>query len=243
MIARWVASSVIAMIGLVVVGCTPAYLPQTTTTPSPEATLTPFSTATGAAATVTPAVTALVTPMVLPASATASATASAVVSATAPATATASAVVNATASATALQAPAIPSPVPTPPAGGMPTALPYATRRASLGATFLAVDSTAWQPFSVSLAPTGLVTWENWDTTSAHPVECVQAESGPCPWQGQLALAPAQTDTAGQVVPSAVTLAFPRPGIFVFRDALHTKMRGEVVVGAPGRVTPSGAGG
>ena len=241
MIARWVSSSVIAMIGLVAVGCTSAYLPQTTTTPIPGATLTPFSTATGAASTATPAVTALVTPTVLPASVTASVTASATASVTASATATA--VVNATASATALQAPATPSPVPTPPDGGMPTALPYATRRASLGATFRAVDSTAWQPFSVSLAPTGLVTWENWDTTSAHPVECVQAESGPCPWQGQLALAPAQMDAAGQVVPSAVTLAFPRPGIFVFRDALHTKMRGEVVVGAPGRVTPSGAGG
>lgn len=130
------------------------------------------------------------------------------------------------------QAPATPESGPTP--------LPYATLRASPDATFRILDSTAWQPYSRGIRPGGTITWENWDTTSAHPVECVQAEPAACPWTGRIELPPA-TATNGTVTPSTASFAGFAPGIYIFRDALHPEMRGEIVVGAPARqpMTPA----
>jgi plastocyanin len=121
-----------------------------------------------------------------------------------------------------------------------PTPFAYATLRASPDATFRALDSTAWQPYSRGIRPAGTITWENWDTSSAHPVECVQGEPAACPWTGRIELPPA-TAANGTVIPSTASFSGFAPGVYIFRDALHPDMRGEIVVGAPARqpMTPA----
>jgi plastocyanin len=97
-------------------------------------------------------------------------------------------------------------------------------------------EGQAWQPTSVSIAPTQAVLWENDDTMSGHPIECVQSDSSTaCPWQGALALPAAQRDASGVVHPSWTQVIFLNGGSYTFRDALHTALIGKVVVGAPGR--------
>jgi hypothetical protein len=97
-------------------------------------------------------------------------------------------------------------------------------------------EGQGWRPPSVSIAPTQAVVWENDDPTSAHPVECVPAESsGACPWSGALALPAARRDASGALIPSQAQAIFRNPGTFTFRDAAHPALRGQVVVGAPGR--------
>jgi plastocyanin len=118
---------------------------------------------------------------------------------------------------------------------GAPTPFPYATLRSSPAATFRALDGTAWQPYSREVRPGGTITWENWDTSGPHPIECVAAESSGCPWTGRIELPAATSDASGAVVPSAASFSGFPPGIFIFRDALHPQMRGEIVVGAPAR--------
>jgi hypothetical protein len=104
------------------------------------------------------------------------------------------------------------------------------------GSTFRIHQGTGWSPLSLGIAPRGTITWQNFDTTSAHPVECAPLIPGhdPCPWSGTLALLPARSDASGAVVPSAVSLRFDNPGIFYFRDALHHAYVGEITCGAPG---------
>jgi plastocyanin len=119
---------------------------------------------------------------------------------------------------------------------GVPTPFPYATLRSSPDATFRVADSTAWQPYSRGIRPGGTITWENYDAKSAHPIECVPAESSAgCPWSGRIELPAATVDANGTVVPTTASFSGFPPGIFIFRDALHPLMRGEIVVGAPAR--------
>jgi plastocyanin len=123
-----------------------------------------------------------------------------------------------------------------PPGGtGTPPTPPFPRETPVPGtAVFRAYDSQGWQPPSVRIAPGETVTWENHDTASAHPIECVQQDSSAaCPWTGQIALPAAAPDASGAVVPSTARIAFPRPGIYTFRDAAHTGMVGQVIVGAP----------
>lgn len=108
------------------------------------------------------------------------------------------------------------------------------------GPTFRIHQGTGWSPLSYGIPLHGVITWQNFDTTSAHPVECAPLIPGhdPCPWSGTLALPPALHDASGAVVPSAISLRIDKPGIFYFRDALHHAYTGEITCGAPGGTPP-----
>lgn len=99
-----------------------------------------------------------------------------------------------------------------------------------------------WTPLSLGIAPGVTITWQNFDTTSAHPIECAPLIPGhdPCPWSGALALPPALHDASGAVVPSAISLRIDKPGIYYFRDALYPADFGEITCGAPGGAPPGG---
>lgn len=129
------------------------------------------------------------------------------------------------------------TPMPTPTATiASVRSTPIGSQSSTTDSAVVTIDSSgAWHPSNVGIRPEGSVIWENYDTTSAHDVECIQSNSSAtCPWQGSLHLGPAYLDASGNTIPSKASMIFQNPGIFVYRDALHPTAQGQVIVGAPG---------
>ncbi|MGZ4207147.1 MAG: cupredoxin domain-containing protein [Actinomycetota bacterium] len=108
--------------------------------------------------------------------------------------------------------------------------------RAAGTASIYASDASGWHNAADPSSPNaaidvgGTVTWENRDTNSPHPVECVQQDSNAtCPWSGAKDLP--QKSALGP--PTTASVTFTKPGTYAFRCAIHiTTMRGTILVGS-----------